>query len=194
MRRVLVILGSCLLLIHPSAWAAVPDMPEPPADVDLRAQRLASAENAIAELQSTLLARLQAAMAAGGPPAAVAVCRDEARALTASVGERHRLLIGRTSDRVRNPANAPRPWAAAHVAASAGMRLADAVPAVVDLADGGVGVLRPIGVAPLCVTCHGPQEAVRAAIGPVLDDAYPEDRAVGFAPGDLRGWFWVEVR
>jgi hypothetical protein len=22
---------------------------------------------------------------------------------------------------------------------------------------------------------------------------YPDDRATGFAPGDLRGWFWVEV-
>lgn len=194
MRLALIILGSCLLLIHPSARAAAPETAAPTADADLRAQRVASAEDAIAELQSTLLARLQAAMAAGGPPAAVAVCRDEAQALTASVGERHRLLIGRTSDRVRNPANAPRPWAAAHVAASAGMKVAEAAPAVVDLEDGGVGVLRPIGVAPVCVTCHGPQEAVRAAIGPVLDDAYPDDRAVGFSPGDLRGWFWAEVR
>jgi hypothetical protein len=22
---------------------------------------------------------------------------------------------------------------------------------------------------------------------------YPEDRAIGYAEGDLRGWFWVEV-
>jgi hypothetical protein len=155
---------------------------------------MARAEDAIAELQSTLSARLQEAMAAGGPTAAVTVCRDEAQALTAAVGEKHRLLIGRTSDRVRNPANVPKPWAAAQVAASAGLKLAEATPKVIDLADGGIGVLRPIGVAPLCVACHGPRESVRAVIGPVLADVYPDDRAVGYAPGDLRGWFWVEVR
>jgi hypothetical protein len=194
MRACSMILGSFLLAIPVLVSADAPEGVSPPAEADLRAQRVARAEDAIAELQSTLLARLQEAMAAGGPAAAVTVCRDEAQALTAAVGEKHRLLIGRTSERVRNPANVPKPWAAAHVAASAGLKLAEATPRVIDLADRGIGVLRPIGVAPLCVACHGAPESVRAVIGPVLADAYPDDRAVGYAPGDLRGWFWVEVR
>jgi hypothetical protein len=151
-------------------------------------------EAAIAELQATLLARLKGALGAGGPQAAVTVCRDEAQTLTASIGARHALQIGRTSDRVRNSANAPRPWAAAHVASSAGIKVSDAKPAVIDLPGGGVGVLRPIGTAEFCLLCHGPRDAVQGVIGTVLATSYPNDRAVGFAPGDLRGWFWVEAR
>ena len=155
---------------------------------------MARADKAIAELQATLLARLKEELGTGSARSAVTVCRDEAQQLTASIGAKHQLQIGRTSDRVRNTANAPRPWTSAHVASSAGAKVADARPAVVDLEGGGVGVLRPIGTAEFCVTCHGQRDVVRMAIGPVLADAYPNDRAVGFAPGDLRGWFWVEVR
>ena len=32
-----------------------------------------------------------------------------------------------------------------------------------------------------------------AAIGDLLGTSYPDDRAVGFAAGDLRGWYWVEA-
>lgn len=56
-----------------------------------------------------------------------------------------------------------------------------------------VGVLRPIGTLEFCATCHGPREVVETAIGEVLKAAYPDDEAIGFAPGDLRGWIWAEV-
>jgi hypothetical protein len=151
------------------------------------------AEKAIAELQTTLVGRLKAELGKGGPQAAVAVCRDEAQRLTASIGAVHGLEIGRTSDRVRNPRNAPRLWAAAYVASWAGARAADAQPAVFELSGGRVGVLRPIGTMDFCVMCHGPREVVQGTIGDVIRTSYPDDRAVGFAPGDLRGWFWVET-
>jgi hypothetical protein len=123
----------------------------------------------------------------------VTVCRDEAQQLTASIGAKHALQMGRTSHLVRNPANAPRPWTVTYVASWAGAKAADAQPAVFELSGGRVGVLRPIGTMDLCVMCHGPREAVQATIGDVLKASYPNDRAVGFAPGDLRGWFWVEA-
>jgi hypothetical protein len=153
---------------------------------------VARADIAILELQTALVGRLRDAMSGGGPAAAVRVCRDEAQALTAAVGARHRLEIGRTSDRLRNPANAPRPWADDPVASHAGEKAAGVTPVVVEL-DGRVGVLKPIGTLDFCVTCHGPRDVVNAAIGDVLKTAYPQDQAVGFATGDLRGWFWVEV-
>jgi hypothetical protein len=34
---------------------------------------------------------------------------------------------------------------------------------------------------------------VRKNLGAALAGAYPQDRATGFAPGDLRGWMWAEV-
>jgi hypothetical protein len=154
---------------------------------------VARADKAIAELQTTLIGRLKSELGKGGPQAAVTVCRDEAQQLTASIGAKHALEMGRTSHRVRNPANAPRPWSSHYVASWAGARAAAAQPAVFELRAGRVGVLRPIGTMELCVMCHGPRETVQATIGEVLQASYPDDRAVGFAPGDLRGWFWAEV-
>lgn len=158
------------------------------------AEAVARADRAIEGLQTTLVGRLKDELGKGGPQAAVAVCRDEAQRLTAEIGASHGLVIGRTSDRVRNPINEPRPWAAAYVASWAGTRAADAKPAVFELVGGGVGVLRPIGTIDLCVMCHGPRATVQATIGSVLTASYPDDRATGFSPGDLRGWFWAEVR
>ena len=152
---------------------------------------IARADAAIAELQITLVGRLKAELGKGGPRAAVTVCRDEAQQLTASIGAKHQLELGRTSHLVRNPSNVPRAWAASYVASYAGAKVQGAAPAVFEVGDR-VGVLRPIGTMDMCVMCHGPSETVQATIGDVLKASYPADRAVGFAAGDLRGWFWAE--
>jgi signal transduction histidine kinase len=153
---------------------------------------VARATQAMQALQTTLLARLRRELDAGGPTAAVDVCRNEAQAMTLQVAREQGMAMGRTSHQLRNPLNAPRPWARAIVEAAAGKRAADVTGHVVDLGDR-VGVLRPIGTAEMCTHCHGAPDVVQRAIGRVLADAYPADRAVGFAPGDLRGWIWVEV-
>lgn len=152
----------------------------------------ARAEQAMNQLQTALLGKLRSAMEAGGPAAAVDVCRTEARSIAEAVALEQGIELGRTSHRVRNPANAPRPWARAIVEASAGAKAAAGQIRVVDLGER-VGVLRPIGTADLCTRCHGAADEVRRSIGSILAAAYPEDRAVGFATGDLRGWMWAEV-
>lgn len=161
------------------------------ADAGVRAA-MARADEAMGELQRTLQARLTAAMTEGGPRAAVAVCRDEAQVLTTRIATARGVALGRTSDRVRNVANAPRAWAVDVVAAHAGHPVAGVQPQVFDLG-GRIGMLKPIGTQPLCVTCHGPRDVVDGAIGEVVRSAYPDDRAVGYQAGQLRGWFWAEV-
>lgn len=153
---------------------------------------VARATAAMDSLQAALLSRLRAELERGGPTAAVSVCRDSAAVITARIARTQDLAIGRTSHRLRNPANAPRDWARPAVEKAAGAKAAAESLRVFDLGDR-VGVLRPIGTAPLCMSCHGPVETVHAAIGPVLATTYPEDAAVGFAPGDLRGFMWAEV-
>jgi hypothetical protein len=153
----------------------------------------ARAEQAMNELQRALLAKLTAAMTSGGPAAAVEVCRTDARTIAEAVAKAQGLELGRTSHRLRNPANAPRAWARPTVEAAAGSKAASAGLKVVDLGDR-VGVLRPIGTAEACTKCHGAPDQVRKNLGAALAGAYPQDRATGFAPGDLRGWMWAEVR
>ncbi len=103
-----------------------------------------------------------------------------------------RVEVGRTSARLRNPRNAPPAWARALVAATDGRKAAD-VPAVAfDLGDR-VGLLRPIEIRDRCLHCHAPRQALSEGTRAWLARAYPEDRAVGYALGDLRGFWWAEA-
>ena len=147
---------------------------------------------AISELKSSLGKKLKAEIAKGGPVAAVETCRLEAPALAAGL-QRPGLRIGRTSHKLRNPANAAPAWAKAAVSEAAG-RLVSEVKRrrVFKLAEGRRGYLEAIGVGALCMTCHGPPAAMAAPLAARIAAAYPSDQATGFAEGDLRGWFWVE--
>jgi hypothetical protein len=102
------------------------------------------------------------------------------------------IAAGRTSARLRNPTNKPRPWAAAIVARYADARAQDAEGFVVDLGDR-LGLLRPIAEQSICAPCHGPESKLDRRVVATLPDRYPADRATGYANGAMRGWFWVEV-
>ena len=60
-----------------------------------------------------------------------------------------------------------------------------------DLADGALGYVEPIRIEALCLNCHG--ETLTEPVQARLAELYPEDRATGFADGDLRGLFWAVV-
>ncbi len=63
---------------------------------------------AVNELKVTLKKELEQAMAAGGPDNAIAVCRERAPALAREIGQKHDVLVGRASHKLRNSYNAPR--------------------------------------------------------------------------------------
>ena len=151
------------------------------------AGRLARADAARAELFQRLSGRLQEAVAADGPAEAIAVCRDEAPAMATAVGAELGVRIGRSGVRLRNAANTAPAWAAEAVAAGSAERRAwrDG--------DGRVAVLSPILTAAQCLVCHGAADALGLGVADALAEHYPGDTATGFAEGELRGWFWVEV-
>jgi hypothetical protein len=135
---------------------------------------------------------LKGALVAGleeGPVAAISACRDEAPKLAEKVSS-PTARVGRTSRKLRNPANAPKPWMEP---------LLDAYekdpesrePAVVVIDERTVGYVEPIYVQPLCVTCHG--ESLAGDLAAKLEELYPSDQATGYAAGDLRGVFWAEL-
>ena len=102
------------------------------------------------------------------------------------------IAAGFTSGRLRDPANAPPPWAAGLIARHAGQPVGAIDGFAVDLGFR-VGVLRPIAEQPLCTTCHGPTERLDPQIRRELARRYKTDRATGFNPGEIRGWYWVEI-
>ena len=188
MRRIVlvVMLAGCS---REPAQVKVYHLDEVPAELS---ESVAAADATIQELQQRLVTRLSEELERGGPMGAIDVCRDEAQAITAAVERYQSIAVGRTSHRLRNPRNAPRPWAEPYVEAAAGKQAADVEAVVVDLGTR-VGVLRPIPTGALCVTCHGAIDAMSPELVQAIRDAYPEDRATGFTEGDLRGIFWAEA-
>lgn len=144
-----------------------------------------------AELLAPFKQQLQAALRAGlanGGPAAIDACRLEAPAIAASLSV-DGIRVGRTSHRLRNPANTAPDWVAPLLEQyqAGGTALA---PVAVDLSDGRTGYVEPIATQPLCLMCHG--DDIEPGIAARLAALYPDDRATGFKAGDLRGVFWVE--
>lgn len=151
------------------------------------AAQVARAVAARDALGSRLLGRLKAVLDGQGPAAAVGVCRGEAPAIATDVAREQGVRIGRTSHRLRSLMNGVPAWADVLVATRR------ETPALLAAPDGRLGALYPIRTQALCITCHGAPEALAPDVRAAIAKDYPADRATGFAEGDLRGWFWVEV-
>ncbi len=157
---------------------------------------LERARAATDRLGKRLMTELSAQLEAGTPVAAIDVCSAIAPAAAAELS-REGLLIRRTSQRVRNPANAADAWEQAGL-----LRLQEAVdrgeqpPEIhqVDAAAGELRYLRPIGVGEVCLQCHGTVGQLDPEVRRRVAELYPEDRATDFSTGDLRGAFSARVR
>lgn len=151
--------------------------------------RLTDMRSARSALGQRLSQRLVTTIQDEGIVAAVRVCSEEAPQIASEVAEQYNVDVGRTSFRVRNPANTPPPeWAQPWVEAR------EPGPATLlnnethELAE-----LAPIQTAQLCTRCHGARESLDDELLAALDAAYPEDQATGFEEGELRGWFVVSA-
>jgi hypothetical protein len=164
-----------------------------------RGRVAALGDSAAMSLVRTLGARLNAHLASGAPGLAVEFCSAEALVLTdsvaASLGPGWELK--RTTTRTRNPANEP------DSLETEALRFfterADSVEAeqperlVQEVGDGAYRYYMPLRIGPMCLQCHGPRDALEPAVRRALDALYPEDRATGYAAGDLRGVVRVTV-
>ncbi|HEY6101191.1 MAG TPA: hypothetical protein VIW03_17270 [Anaeromyxobacter sp.] len=195
------------LALAVAAGCVTPPAPEPasaPAPAAARARHrvedaprelqpaLARAEAAVRTLREQLLARLSAEIAAGGIAKAAGVYRREASELAVAISAQTGVALGRVSARARGGAAPSRPWVGPLVEETSARRASDVPAVVLDLGDR-VGLLRPIAIAPLCLSCHGPAERVLPEVKLAADGPGPSDRAA-FSEGDLRGFFWAEAR
>jgi hypothetical protein len=138
-----------------------------------------------------------ATMQAEGPAAAVRVCSEVAQERTAAHAAEG-VYVRRVSDRLRNPHNRPddaeeRELERMRTLDAAGELPPEIVRVVRRGAERSLHLLRPIRVQPGCLACHGDAGDIAPEVRQILADRYPEDRAVGYAAGDLRGAISVRV-
>lgn len=168
---------------HGSGWEKIQ-----PESLDARQKSQRDTASAAQQaLFGSLFAELSEAMGKGGAAAAIDVCATRAPAIAKEVSAERGVMIGRTSFKLRNPENTPPVWA--------DLELDHRPEEPTYFADrsGRFGALAPIRLAASCLQCHGSNDDIASATRAALEAQYPSDQATGFAEGDLRGWFWVEV-
>jgi hypothetical protein len=170
------------IVYHASVLAA-----EPESQVD-------ESRATAAEFMKTLKGELTQAMQTGGPVNAVGVCKLRAPAIAAELGALKGWEVGRTSLKLRNPANAPDEWERARLESFEQRKQAGEDPAKLEyyavVEQEGEPVFRymkAIPTAELCLTCHG--EKIDPAVAAKLAELYPRDQARGYKVGDIRGAF-----
>ena len=165
----------------------------PPVSEEVGAEARARGAALIGELKRSLVGAVTKAMGQG-IPAAIATCHTEAPSLTAAVA-REGATIGRATRKPRNPSNAATGWQADALSqfegvVAAGKPLAGQTFAR-RLPGGRIAYAEPLVIVELCVTCHG--ATLAPEVKAELASRYPDDRATGYAVGDLRGVAWVEL-
>jgi len=187
MRKMDLILGAAVLSMMAGTALA--------GDAKEQARR-AESRAAVMELGKRLKARLVQTLQAKGPQAAISVCNEAAPEIAADISKRRGWSVGRTALLLRNHTNAPDPWEretlkqfAARLAAGEDPKTLEAAETVSENGKREFRYMKAITLQKPCLTCHGP--AVKAELYETILHYYPDDEAIGFKLGDLRGAFTV---
>jgi len=161
---------------------------------------VAEANTIIKDFMTNLKGELKSALKAEGPVGAIGVCQEAAPAVTRDVAAKHGWDVGRTALKLRNPDNAPDDWEREVLEAFVAQREAGADPKKLSVTRvvnrDGEATFRYMKAIPLaqkpCATCHGTN--VDPDLRAEILERYPEDKAVGFKPGEIRGAFTLSRR
>lgn len=149
-------------------------------------------------LTQGLVARLLAAIEEGDPSGAVDVCSNEAMQLTADIEQQIAagVELKRASFKYRNPANAPDSLEAAairHFEESLAYQGELPPYQVQQVSEDRFRYYQPLLINDLCLQCHGDRETISPEVQTQLAVRYPDDLAVGYSLGELRGVIRVSL-
>ncbi len=180
---------------QPATAAATGPAASPSEDPRLDALR-SEARVKVPLFAKALKGELLAAMESGGPTKAIEVCNLRAPAIAAEASK-DGWTVGRRSTKLRNPDNAPDAWEAEVLSdferrANAGDRVEELEFAeIVDGEDGKrFRYAKGIPVGGECLACHGGD--IDLEVHGLILERYPNDRAIDYRPGQLRGIFSLE--
>ncbi len=147
----------------------------------------------VASAQKELAAKLKAALDSGGPIAALETCSVEALTTTQKIADQYGVTVRRATLKPRNPYNTANDLErTALLDMESALRTRGVADTMTITADGIVTVLYPIRVVEKpCMACHGTvDKEISSETAAAIAERYPDDKATGYAPGQLRG-AWV---
>lgn len=146
---------------------------------------------------TALSTKLQSALQEGGVAHAIEYCQLNAFPLVDSLSAVHGAEIRRTSLLVRNPKDAPTAVERAVLETYAAQNAAgeQLEPMVQALENQEVVFFAPIRTNAFCLQCHGvPGATLQLADYELIKEYYPNDEAIGYQDGDLRGMWSIRFR
>lgn len=157
-------------------------------DKELRELGLDISNTAFAQLSGHLMNAIEQEGVIG----AIGYCNVNAYPIIDSVAQKHNVTIKRVSNQNRNPDNSPDDIESKLIDGFTGEdNLMTAGDTLLTLGDGSKLYARPILLQAPCLKCHGIVGTdIAADHYEVIKEAYPNDQAVGYSPGDFRG-MWV---
>jgi hypothetical protein len=142
------------------------------------------------DLKSILIEKIQS----GGVLNAVSVCSDTAQVLTNKFGMERGIYIKRVSLKNRNPNNYPDDLEKGILnqfeLLQQNKELNNKTEFAEIITEGDYKYLRylkPIIVQAECLNCHGSQTEIMPDVKNLIAQNYPDDKAIGYKTGDLRG-------
>jgi hypothetical protein len=201
MKTMLLLVGSlCLLLLacSPDTARLTDSSPRPaPLEPGIQAAAVARGKTIAAETFSLLSSNLQSAMASGGVTNALPYCSLASSPLTASIADQHGVTLRRISHRPRNPAARADADEKGVIDDFQDQLHADGSPRAfaTNLMVDQATFFAPIVLNnELCLGCHGRAgRDIDSETLAILQKLYPQDEATGFALGELRGAWRIDI-
>lgn len=183
---IITVLASCQASTKSDADRVVP------AKIDYEEQALYIIGQSFAALNT----QLKAQMTAKGVESAIGFCNLNAEGIVDSLAEYYHADIKRTSLQLRNPENEPTPDELENLqfyklGIEQEVEFGDQI---LDTEDT-YTYYKPIFVLDACTKCHGKEgESLDANAHAKIKELYPEDAAIGYETGDLRGMWVVKFK
>ena len=156
---------------------------------------LTEARKVASQVPPKLLQVLSEEIAKDGPAAAMGVCRDKAPLMAKAASEQTGWTIKRVSLLNRNPKAVPDAWERAALEEFDRRAAAGESPATLEKSDAVTTdagrteyrYMKALPVQQLCLACHGKAETLAPEVNEKLHSLYPDDKAVGYTLGQIRG-------
>lgn len=173
---------------------------EPKKDAKLENAKIVAGK-AAGEFMKELKSILVVEMKKGGPENALNVCSDTAQEFAKTYSVKKGMTVRRVSFMNRNEANVPDDAEVMWLKECENMMKAenfnkDTLFFRVERTANSrtLHLAKPILLAEECVVCHGTEEQIPKNIKKLIVAKYPDDKAVNFKPGDLRGLVTVKMK
>jgi len=145
--------------------------------------------------QKNLISNLQKAIEEGGMVHAIDFCHENAEELTNDLDG---VLIRRVSTKNRNPNNFPDSQEAPILDAYAynSENGLESKPNIQKIENGEIFLYTKAIIFPggICLKCHGePNSQISTPVVEALNNLYPQDKAIGFKFGELRGMWSLRI-